>query len=623
MRKLIPVLIVAALILSLLAACTTTPQSVTPTPSTDADDSQTSTPTPSTDAGDTQTSAPSKQGEGADPIHITIENRKSPTENDFEDNIVGIVLTNEATILSIDKTYTIEDFPEIDAIKINEIGDYVLNQVRDQIHGRPINKERDLTTYRRMFSITLSQHDKDNVLSACSILAAREDIFSAEPNYYIYACSSAIQIDDPLADSQWGLEELSIFDAWTYTMGSSDIIVGVLDTGIDASHNDLSSQIHTSLHRDFVSTDNANGDNVSTPTDLNWHGTMVAGIIAATANNTIGIAGVSPNIKLVSLRILDENGIGNMQKLAYAIQYAEANEIPILNCSLVSNSQYYLTTTAINNYSGLIVCAAGNDGLDINTNHKYPACYSNDNIISVGATNENYMRWGYNLSGDDAINNASNFGSECVDLFAPGEDIYTTYPGNLYAHGNGTSLAAPFVTGVAALLLSYNNNLTPSQIKQHIMKHVSTTGNIYDKCVSHGILNAYAAFTINLSGYIDIGDDTYHYAKCTVCDGAHELNNRQQHGYSGAYSFYNNHKHSQNCFNCTHKIISNHISGGGYTNQGTNVGHKTNCSVCGFDYIEAHSWLYNNAFGCYICRKCPARSYNGQSPYGYHDKEMQ
>ena len=188
MRKLIPVLIVAALILSLLAACTTTPQSVTPTPSTDA--------------GDAQTSAPSEQGEGADPIHITIENRKSPTENDFEDNIVGIVLTNEATILSIDKTYTIEDFPEIDAIKITEIGDYVLNQVRDQIHGRPINKERDLTTYRRMFSITLSQHDKDNVLSACSILAAREDIFSAEPNYYIYACSSAIQIDDPLADSQ-------------------------------------------------------------------------------------------------------------------------------------------------------------------------------------------------------------------------------------------------------------------------------------------------------------------------------------------------------------------------------------------------------------------------------------
>ena len=605
MRKLIPVLIVAALILSLLAACTTTAQSVTPTPSTDADDAQTPSPT--------------EQGE--DNVIIVKENTQSNGGNVVDDMVLVQLSIGETRKFL---TYSPDDFPEIDAVSISEGSlQETLDYVKAVLNGEtPTHHYNiDVDTFQRWLIIKLSTHDVNNVFRAIELLSIRPEIEYAQPCYN-YA-PDIYSITDYYYSSQWGLDRINVSSAWNNYITGGSVLVGVIDDGIEGSHPDLCNQL-VSLHMDFTTSED--GTSITHPTSVNHHGTAVAGIIAAQANNGTyefngGVVGTAFNAGLVSLKA------NTGPQIKKAIEYANNHGIAIVNLSQHIAEYDSFVASAINAYDGLVICSAGNNNININPDENFitPASLDYDNIIVVGASDKNNEIWCENSSVE-----GSNYGNISVDLFAPGIDIHTTYyaPSSnpCTAEITGTSFATPFVTGVAALLLSNNPNMTAEQIKAHILKNVSVvpqSNSIYYSCSSHGILNVNNVFTINLSGYVDIGDDTYHYAKCTVCNGAHELNNRQQHGYSGNYSFYNNKNHSQNCLDCTHKVLSSHISGGGYTNQGTNVGHKTNCSVCGFDYIEAHSWLYNNAFGCYICRKCPARSYNGQSPYGYHDKEMQ
>ena len=215
------------------------------------------------------------------------------------------------------------------------------------------------------------------------------------------------------------------------------------------------------------------------PTDHVGHGTHVAGIIGANGNNGIGIAGVCWNISLVSLKIADASGTPDIQYAIRAIDYAASKNISILNCSFSGSGSSLAIRTAMENFTGLVVCAAGNDNSDNDIYLRSP-CGNNDlnNVISVGAINQNNKKWAY-----------SNYGATKVDLFAPGDGIYSTYPNN-YKYDSGTSMAAPHVTGVAALLLSRYPDMSAGVLKASILEGVDKLPDLSGLCVTGGKLNA-------------------------------------------------------------------------------------------------------------------------------------
>lgn len=173
-----------------------------------------------------------------------------------------------------------------------------------------------------------------------------------------------------------------------------------------------------------------------------------------------------------------------------AVEYADEKGIQILNFSLGTYTDFLSSLkVAIQNYSGLFVCSAGNKGLNTDNNHHYPSKYNNlPNLISVGASNSSDSRWISSASAE-----SSNYGKTTVDIFAPGSSIYCCAPGQTYTHKSGTSMAAPFVTGVAALILGKYPNLTASQIKSRILNNAESVSSLSNLCVSGGRLNAYYA----------------------------------------------------------------------------------------------------------------------------------
>ena len=174
----------------------------------------------------------------------------------------------------------------------------------------------NIEKYIRILSITLPENSKENVLIAVEILNQREDIEDASPSYT--QSTSSVPSSEAYRNEQWGIDYARIDYAWHLSTGSSDVTIGVLDTGIHSSHDKLKNQIHkgtphyidTTLHWDFTAMNSGYTDGlaIELPTDPNGHGTHVSGIIGAQGNNGIGVAGVCWNAKLVSLRVLDSNG---------------------------------------------------------------------------------------------------------------------------------------------------------------------------------------------------------------------------------------------------------------------------------------------------------------------------
>lgn len=315
---------------------------------------------------------------------------------------------------------------------------------------------------------------------------------------------------------QWGLEKIQIEKAWEKTVGKREIKVGIIDTGIDITHGDLNNCVDKELSKSFLDEDeylegkDGNGkprDNYDDPFfDDNGHGTHIAGIIAADSNNSYGMVGAAPNISLVSLRVMNMNGSYHYIDVVEAILYAEEKGIDILNFS-AGGSYYKEIEEAIKKYSGLFVCSAGNDAQDNDKKGHYPSNFKFSNLIAVGATDENDNLWKSNIS-----SSGTNYGLNNVDLFAPGTHIISTYPimicDGIYRtpylnsiHNeshlergfhdfSGTSMAAPYVAAVAALLLSSDYSLTPESLKSIIMNSVDKVAGLRNYCVSGGRLNA-------------------------------------------------------------------------------------------------------------------------------------
>ena len=320
-------------------------------------------------------------------------------------------------------------------------------------------KSVDLNTYRRVICIELEENSKENVLEVIKALEKRDDVLYAGPDYFVYLNSDSEDSLDTIKSRYqygiWGNDAINLSEALSEYSSTDKVTVGVIDSGIDATHPALAEIIDNDLSMDFTQGDN--GTVWDSFFDESGHGTHVAGIIAAKGNNA-PMQGVCPNVNLVSLKVFyGKYAEGLSSFVAQAINYANENNIPILNFSgswrlanqLDRDDYDVALKEIIRNYSGLFVCAAANDKSNIDRVEIYPANYDLPNLISVGASDYN-----------DEKTCISNFGKRNVDLFAPGRYILSTYPESFCAENpnedprdhhsygyhidSGTSMATPY-----------------------------------------------------------------------------------------------------------------------------------------------------------------------------------
>ncbi len=312
-------------------------------------------------------------------------------------------------------------------------------------------------------------------------------------------------INDPMADMQWGLQAVNAGKAWERTMGSPDVIVAVVDTGVDLGHPDLRDRLVSGFNfvNEVAGASGEPGDTTITPVkndgpmDDNGHGTHVAGIIAAQANNNEGIAGVAPNCRIMPVKVLAFNTRGFDGDVAAGIVYAVDHGARIVNMSLGGEGGSRTLERAVqyaNSHGVLVVSAMGNDGEDparsYGKNLNYPAAY--DGVLAVAA-----------LELYGGVASYSNHG-RWVSVAAPGSSILSTTPTYEvydpmvpdYDRLSGTSMATPFVSGVAALLLSAQPHLSGREAKRILE---STAQDVlfggFDLSSGHGGVDAAAALS--------------------------------------------------------------------------------------------------------------------------------
>lgn len=423
-------------------------------------------------------------------------------QKDFLENEIILTLSRLASLTH--KIYKAEDFSEVQCESVTDLS----SEATAVALGYKTNKLINVEKYRRILLLTLQKNSKQNVTDAINLLKQRDDVISASPNYIKKACNSGIFSAAVLNDRQYALSKIEIEKAWLYSIGTSEIRIGVIDSGIDTEHPDLKHNVLKDISRDFS---NETEGPFSLAPDEYGHGTFVAGQIGATDNGGGNVFGVCPNIKLVSLGVFNGEKHASNKALILALNYAEKIGLPIVNFSGAGFGIYIEEEIAIQNYSGLYICAAGNQGAD-NDGKKplYPASYNLPNIISVGAVDCRDERavW---LAEHKTYE--SNYGKKSVDIYAPGKDIYSTTKKKdddtdyrfAYNCGSGTSFAAPYVTGVAALLLSYNPNLTPVELKSAIINGAD----VIDITIPDGSkqsvkrLNAFKAIKYVIENYCD------------------------------------------------------------------------------------------------------------------------
>lgn len=318
--------------------------------------------------------------------------------------------------------------------------------------------------------------------------------------------------NDPDFQNLWGLRntgqspfygtsgsDIHASSAWKATTGSPGVTVAVIDTGVDYSHPDLAPVIWANPAETVNGIDDDKNGYIddtrgwnfvsknNNPMDDHGHGTHCAGTIGAVGNNGIGVAGVTWKCRIMPLKFLNSQGNGYTSDAISAILYANKMGVPIISNSW-GGFQSQSLRDAIEASSAVVICAAGNSGANSDTNPVYPAAYPSNTIISVAATDYN-----------DKLASFSNYGTTSVDLAAPGVRIYSTAPGAGYKYMNGTSMATPFVSGVAALIKSQNPSLTNSQIKSRILDYSDTLPSLTGKIANGRRLNAARALGVSES----------------------------------------------------------------------------------------------------------------------------
>ncbi|MDY6986373.1 MAG: S8 family peptidase [Candidatus Thermoplasmatota archaeon] len=285
-----------------------------------------------------------------------------------------------------------------------------------------------------------------------------------------YVATAFFTPNDPLFSQQYGPQSIRAPQAWDVQAGSEGVMVAVVDTGVDYTHEDLYGRVIPGY--DYVNND-------TDPMDDQGHGTHCAGIIGATLNNGVGIAGIA-QVSIMAVKALDSQGSGYYSWISSGIRYAVDNGANVISMSLGGPSDSQVMRDACDyawNNGVLVVAAAGNDyGGAVS----YPAKY--DSVMAVSAIDSN-----------DKLAYYSNVGPE-IEVCAPGSSVLSTYPGNQYVSMSGTSMACPHVAGVAGLVFSQSPYLSNVDVRNMLCDTAIDLGSYgWDQSFGYGKVNAEGA----------------------------------------------------------------------------------------------------------------------------------
>ena len=317
----------------------------------------------------------------------------------------------------------------------------------------------------------------------------------AEPDYYQFSSRTP---NDPFYPRDWALvdgpeaHDIDAPSAWDARTSCAK--VAILDTGIDTDHPDLAENVYKSSDKPNNNKDDDKNGFVDdtygfdviagkgSGEDDNGHGTHVSGIVGARGNNGVGIAGTCWSTKLVAVKFMNSRGKGSTSNAIAGIEYAVKQGIKVINCSFGSDAKSSSLKDAVDyakSKGALLVVAAGNDSEDIDKTPIYPASYSESNILTVAATTDT-----------DELASFSNFGTSAVDVASPGDEIFSTYLGGGYKVLDGTSMASPYVAGVAALLRKQEPDASYGDLRNAIRHNVDNPPALAGKVADSGRLNA-------------------------------------------------------------------------------------------------------------------------------------
>lgn len=413
-------------------------------------------------------------------------------------------------------------------VSVTDIEEYENNEIV-VVYKDEVDENRYLPEGVTQETITedcalVETENKKDLEEAIETLQEDSDVAYVQPNYTYYALEAVS--NDKYSDYQWaysGDYNIGITDAWNMGKGANkEVIVAITDTGIDYNHVDLKDGIWKNPKEipennkdddmngfkddiygwNFVANNNKICEYKYTAEEYaDDHGTHIAGIINAAADNEVGIAGIASkaNVKLMSVKVFSDDGSTSTAALIKGIRYAEDNGASICNMSLggdASNSfGDQLLYDTMKESAMLFICAAGNGtkatlgkGFDITTHPQAPASYDLDNIICVA-----------NMNKTGVIDESSCYSSKEVDIAAPGTDIASTVVDpkksstGAYLVMTGTSMSTPMAAGVAAMLESYYGEMTAEQMKEAILSGARVNENLSNKVAGNRMLSAIGA----------------------------------------------------------------------------------------------------------------------------------
>lgn len=389
----------------------------------------------------------------------------------FRPNEIIVKIRNELPSLSRGMRINSTNTESRNLNLLNEqFGVTKVEQVFQSRMGRVLQQDSPLANV-----LLLNLQENVDEKTAIRAYESLEEVEYAELNYmyYIFAVPN-----DAFFSSQYALynsssQGIDAIGGWDVEEGDNSVIIAIVDTGIDYTHEDLAGKVIKGY--DFANED-------FDPKDDNGHGTHVAGIAGAISNNGAGVAGVCPGCSLLAVKAITANGSGVNTWIANGISNAVSLGAKVINLSLGGLDRSHTIQLAVEQayQRGVVVVAAsGNDG---GTVPLYPAAFPE--VIAVGATD----RYGEKAS-------FSSYGSH-LELAAPGQAIYSTLPGNNYEAWNGTSMSCPHVAGLAGLLLSRNPGITNEQVRQVLTATAQDLGESgRDSYFGYGRVNALAALT--------------------------------------------------------------------------------------------------------------------------------
>lgn len=414
--------------------------------------------------------------------------------------------------------------PGTSAARIDQIAASFADRIEDRIESFDdemisVIDDEDLTgeqiaqAYRALPEVAYAEPNYQINLDPTEVGATaanrrnRNSTLQADPALFAPATDGAP--NDPQFTDQWLLNntgqrdgakqaDVRAIEAWKLTQGKREVVVAVIDTGVDFTHQDLSGNIWTRPANVPAYTDKELGnfadehgfnavDNLTDPMDDNGHGTHCAGIIGAEGDNAIGIAGVNWQVEIMPLKFLSRSGSGTTKDAIEAINYVIDRKkagvnVRIISASWGSTQKSRALGDAIKRAGEegiLFVAAAGNSSTNNDRSPHYPSNYDLPNVLSVAA-----------LDRHDKLAGFSNYGAKTVHVAAPGREILSTWLDNDYLEASGTSMATPVVSGIAALMLSVEPDLSVKELRERLLNATDELPHLKGKTVSGGRINA-------------------------------------------------------------------------------------------------------------------------------------